>query len=132
MEDRIEFGGNDVLMSLGLLNELTALVGDPTNIGAIDFDVEIQALTIAACVAERTKFGKRKGEPNIDDLEVSVAEVEQLLDWVKSHVMDYFVRRLTANAALVNRHQKSLKGLEQFLTGSTSDPSATLSAGPSV
>jgi hypothetical protein len=114
------------------LNELTGLVGDPTNIGAVDFDSDIQAQVIAACVAERTKFGKRKGEPNIDELPVSVTEVEALLDWVKAHVMDYFVRRLTANAALVNRHQKSLKGLEHFLTGSTNEPSVISSAGPSA
>lgn len=132
MEDRFEFAGHSILMSLGLLNELTALVGDPTNIGAVDFDVEIQAGAISACIAERTPLGKRKSEPNIDDLDVKVQEVEALLDWVKAHVMDYFVRRLTANAALVNQHQESLKGLERFLTGSTSEPSAISSAGPSA
>jgi hypothetical protein len=132
LDDRFDFGGYDILMSLGLLNELTGLVGDPTNIGAVDFDSDIQAQVIAACVAERTKFGKRKSELNIDELPVSVAQVEALLDWVKAHVMDYFVRRLTANAALVNRHQKSLKGLEHFLTGSTNEPSVISSAGPSA
>ena len=131
MEDRFEFAGHNILMSLGLLNELTGLVGDPTNIGAIDFDSEIQAQVIEACVAERTTFGRRKSDPNLDELQVSIKEVEGLLDWVKSHVMDYFVRRLTANAALVNQHQKSLKGLERFLTGSTEEPSVTLSAGAS-
>lgn len=132
MEDRFEFAGHNVLMSLGLLNELTTLVGDPTNVGSVDFDPEIQADVIEACIVERSPFGKRKGEANIDELVVTVQDVELLLDWVKAHVMDYFVRRLTANAALVNRHQESLKGLEHFLTGSTSGPSATSSAGPSA
>ena len=72
MEDRFEFAGHHILMSLGLLSELTGLVGDPTNIGAIDFDSEIQAQVIEACVAERTTFGRRKSDPTLDELQVSI------------------------------------------------------------
>jgi hypothetical protein len=121
-------------MSLGLLNELAELIGDPTRVGSIDFNSDLQTEVIEACLAPRTKMGKRKGDDpvDLDTLEMSIGDIENLLDWVKEHIMDFFLRRFQATSRVLDRHQGTMKALEQFLNGSKSGASETSSSGASA
>lgn len=126
MEDRFTFAGQDILMSFGLLNDLTQVFGDPGRIAVLDFDPLMQEEIVKACLAKRTGLGRRIEEFDLDTLPVHPrAEIEAFFSWVKEHVVDFFIRRLTDSANLLAKNQGQMKVLEQFTSGSASAVSPT-------
>lgn len=100
--------GTEVFMSFGLLNELTPLVGGPERIAEFDFDPVLREHTIRLCVAPRDD--RQKIDENYQlppGLELD--EAEKLLDWVKGHVLNFFIRRLTKNIEMFETNTEALR-----------------------
>lgn len=122
----------DIFMSFGLLNELTTIVGDPGAAAAITMNPDMRNKILTAALAKRKKSGKIEETVDIDDLDISINDVEALLDWVSGHVMSFFVRSLRKVAAVNAQYEAPLKDLVSSLGGSKSLVSATPSSGPSA
>lgn len=123
-EDHFTFATHEIFMSLGLLNALIALAGQ--EVAALDFDAALQESVIGECLAKRTKMGRKLEEfTGFDELDASVADVEELIDWVKAHTLDFFIRRLTATKAAVEKRASKMKDLESYASGLVTAPSPT-------
>ena len=126
MEDRTHFAGQDILMSFGLLTELTQIIGDPGRVAVIDFDPAMQEQVLKACLAKRTPLGRVTEHFDLDTLsDFTLRDIEGLFSWVKEHVVDFFIRRLKDSANLIAKNQEQMKALELFTTGSASAASPT-------
>jgi hypothetical protein len=129
----ISVNGEDrsIFMSFGLLNDLTSIVGDPGAIASLTLNPDMRNGVLKSALAKRKKSGKIEEEVDIDDLDVSIKDVEALLDWVSGHVMSFFVRSLRKVAAVNEKYEAPLRDLVSSLGGSKSSASVTPSSGPS-
>jgi hypothetical protein len=107
-------------MSYGLLSELVALIKDPVNIGAVDFDDDLRESVLEAVFVPRKPSGKRTGGVDVDDLDYSVQDICSVLDWAKEHVLGFFLSRLEKTTALYKQEEDRMKGLNASLDGSKS------------
>lgn len=122
----------EIFMSFGLLNHLTSIVADPARVAAIPIVPEIRNEVLKAVLAIRKKSGKIETPvADIDDIDISIQDVERILDWIAEHVMSFFVRSLNKVVATTKEHQQDLTALASFLGGSSASASETPSSGPS-
>lgn len=126
MEDTHRFAGQDVLMSFGLLNDLTQIFGEPGRVALIDLDPELQDQVLVACLSKRNGRGRIVDEYNLDKMpDFQPQEAEAFFDWIKEHTVDFFIRRLTKSASLFEARKADLTALERYSTGSASVASPT-------
>lgn len=121
----------EVFMSFGLLNELTAVIGDPGRAASIFFDPELREHVLRAVLSERNKAGKVIDRvDDILDLEVDLGEIELLLSWVAGHVLRFFTRSLKSVMGLQS-DLAEMADLSSSLGGSKASRSKKPSAGAS-
>jgi len=130
MSDKLSvtFEGNDreLFMSYGLLNELAKLVGSPEVAPSISLDEHLRAEVLAACLAERKPSGKvTQKVKDMDDLDISIDDIESILDWATEHVLNFFVRSLGKMLKRVEANKDVLEGLKSSLDGLQGSASAT-------
>lgn len=122
----------EVFMSFGLLNELSAMIGDPARAAIIFFDPPLRENVLRSALATRTKAGKvTAAVEEITDVEVDLGEIELLLSWIAGHVLRFFVRSVKS-VALLEGDLKELAGLSSSLDGSKGSPSKKASVGRSA
>jgi hypothetical protein len=124
----ITFEGSDreLLMSYGLLNELAKLVGSPEVAPSISIDEHLRQEVLAACLADRKPSGKiTKAVADMDDLDISIDDIESILDWATEHVLSFFVRSLGKMVKRVEANKDVLEGLKSSLDGLQASTSAT-------
>ncbi|MDR3436435.1 hypothetical protein [Telmatospirillum sp.] len=83
----------DLFMSYGLLTELSRSVPGLDSVPALDLDNDVRDDFISVLIAERTKSGKTIGKRLLADVDISIADIERLLDWGKDHLLGFFLRR---------------------------------------
>ncbi|MBD9544258.1 hypothetical protein IB276_32965 [Ensifer sp. ENS04] len=130
MSDKLSiiYEGNDreLLMSYGLLNELAKIVGSPEVAPSISIDESLRADVLAACLAERKPSGKVvKPVADMDDLDISIDDIEKILDWATEAVLNFFVRSLGKMVKRVEANKDVLEGLKSSLDGLQASASAT-------
>ncbi|KQS84252.1 hypothetical protein [Rhizobium sp. Leaf383] len=124
----IVFEGKDreLLMSYGLLNELAKLVGSPEVAPQISLDEGLREDVLGACLAYRKASGKiLKKVEDMDDLDMSIDDIEAVLDWATEHVLSFFVRSLGKMVKRVESNKDVLEGLKSSLDGLQGSTSAT-------
>jgi hypothetical protein len=124
----ISFEGaeRELFMSYGLLNELAKLVGSPEVAPQISLDEYLRSEVLKACLAERKPSGKvLKAIEDMDDLDMSIDDVESVLDWATEHVLSFFVRSLGKMVKRVESNKDVLEGLKSSLAGLEASASAT-------
>lgn len=119
----------EIFMSFGLLNHLTTIVGDPARVASIPLNPELRREVLESVLAKRKPSGKLEEKIDLDDVDISIADVETLLDWVSGHVMSFFIRSLQKVAAVTQAHQTELASLVSFLDGSKGSASEKPSSG---
>lgn len=116
----------ELFMSYGLLNELAKLVQSPEIAPSISLDEHLREEVLKACLAERKPSGKvLKAVEDMDDLEVSVEDIEAILDWATENVLSFFVRSLGKMVKRVEANKDVLEGLKSSLDGLQASASAT-------
>jgi hypothetical protein len=116
----------ELFMSYGLLNALSLLVGSPEVVPAMSLDDGLRAEILAAVLAERKVTGKvLKPVEDIDDIDISIDDIERILDWAGAHLMGFFMRRLAKSAKHVENHKELLEGLKSSMAGLKDLASAT-------
>lgn len=114
----------EFFMSFGLLDALTRTIGDPANIGAVHSEPNLREDVLKALLAERKKSGKVITASNdVDDYDISIADIEKLLDWAVEHVMSFFVRSLQKVVNVTERHKGQMEALASSLAGSNASAS---------
>jgi hypothetical protein len=116
----------EIFMSYGLLNALSIVVGSPELVPSMSLDDELRDVVLKALLAERKVTGKIvKKVDDIEDIEISIDDVERLLDWAGEHLMGFFVRRLVKSAKHVENHKGLLEDLKSSMGGLQALASAT-------
>jgi hypothetical protein len=107
----------ELFMSFGLLNSLTRIVDDPSRVPAVRTDPELRDAALAAALAERKPSGKIEKEVDIDDIDITIEDVERTLDWVMEHVMSFFVRALKKVVAVTEANKADMEALASSVNG---------------
>ncbi|MGO7308761.1 hypothetical protein ACCS91_33440 [Rhizobium ruizarguesonis] len=116
----------ELFMSYGLLNVLSIAVGSPELVPSMSLDDQLRGEVLAAVLAERKVTGKViKPVEDLDDIDVSIDDVEAILDWAGEHLMGFFMRRLAKSAKHVEKHKDLLVGLKSSMDGLQGLASAT-------
>jgi hypothetical protein len=116
----------ELFMSYGLLNTLAKMVGSPEVAPQITLDEYLRADVLKACLAERKPTGKViKDIEDMDDLDVSVEDIEKILDWATENVLSFFVRSLAKMVKRVESNKDVLEGLKSSMDGLQASVSAT-------
>jgi len=115
----------DIFMSFGLLNELTKLVGDPNQTASIMIDVDLRTEVLSLVLAKRKKSGKIEEAVDMDDIDISIDDVERVLHWTQEHVISFFVRSLKQVMAVTKNHQTEISNLASSMDGLKDSASKT-------
>jgi hypothetical protein len=116
----------ELFMSYGLLNELAKIVGSPEAAPQIAINEYLREEVLKATLAERKPSGKvTKPVADIDDIDISIADVEALLDWATENVLSFFVRSLKKVVGHAEANKDAFEALKSSLAGLESSASAT-------
>ncbi|TPJ51669.1 MULTISPECIES: hypothetical protein [unclassified Mesorhizobium] len=133
LKDRFELNQNgeprEIFMSFGLLNEITALMGEPATAASVYFAPKLREQVLLTALHDRAPSGKIKERlASLDDVEISASDMEGLLAWEVDHAIGFFTRSMDRVVKL----KGALDGLHQgasSLTGSQGSPSKKQSSG---
>jgi hypothetical protein len=124
----IKIGDEDreIFMSYGLLNQMAALIGDPSQVVRISLDPDLRSEILRLALAKRKKSGKVLEEvEDVEDIDASYAEIEALLKWCMEHVLGFFVRLMSASRDVAADQKTAMADLVSSLDGSLISPSET-------
>lgn len=81
----------EVFMSFALLNRVCYLMGDSTQIPLILQDAELREAVLTEALAERDAKGKVLNKRGVDDVAVSLEDIQNVLEFISEHVADFTV-----------------------------------------
>ncbi len=109
----------EILMSFGLLDQLSRIVEAPDNVGQVLLAPDLRQKVMVEVLAERKPSGKIiKAIDDFEDLDIEIDAAEALLDWSMEHLMDFFVRRLQKVADISLKNQERMNQVVSSLAGS--------------
>lgn len=117
---KIDGKERDIKMTFGLLNTLCRRVGDIDGASQITMDQELRDAVLVELLSDRDKAGKITEEINLAELDVSIDDMIELLDWAGNHVLDFFLKGLERAKALQDRNLDRVKALMPSPSGSGS------------
>lgn len=130
LEVTIDDQTKTILMSFGLLNELTALVGGPEQVATLYFDPSLRTTVLQLILARRDKRGVILNDPEDEivpyDLDPEIAE--RITAWVADHCLDFFIRQFAKSAHLLGTRAADLAEIGSSLTSSPNSAGKTPSA----
>lgn len=109
----VTIGGveRELFMSYGLLTKLSKELETADAVGAVPHDPEMRDNVLKIALTERTRSGKAIKEiKDLDDVEISLEDVEAVLGWVMEHLTGFFVRGLQKTKKVLD-DQKELTDL---------------------
>jgi len=81
-----------LFMSFGLLNTLVAPITSVDELIQIDQDPELRNFVLEVCLTKRDDDGQRISKPDLNA--ISYSEGEEVLDWARGHLNNFFTKRL--------------------------------------
>ncbi len=113
----------EVFMSFALLNRLAYLIGSVEQLPMIHLDPQIRDVFLVELLSERSKGGKITTKVDIGDCDVSLEDVQLVLDFASEHVLDFTLGALEKSAALQAKNQARMLNLKSTQTGLESSAS---------
>jgi hypothetical protein len=107
-----------VLMSYGLLNELTRLVGEIDNIPEISLDPVMSESVLISVLSTRDAKGKIEEPFNMFASNISTETASELLNFVGAHLTDFFLTSLEKTKVILDGQAGRLKVLMPTSPGS--------------
>lgn len=107
----------EIFMSFALLNAVARHVGDPENIPLIMLNPDLREIILSELLAVRDPKGKVTQARSIDEVDITLLDVENLLDFVSEHVLDFMIRALEKTNARKDKYETRLKALVPSSTG---------------
>ena len=129
---RVNGEDREIFMSFGLLNELTKRIGDPSRVSAVAVDPELRDTVLEALLATRSESGKVKSPVKLEDVAITIDDVENLIEWSTEHALGFFIRALKKVVALTKNNETEMKALASFATGLNDSASEKVSSGVST
>lgn len=114
---KVDGQDREIFMSFGLLNQLTHIIGDMQNVGFVHVVPEVRAQVLNELLAERTKGGKVTKIVPHDEAEVSLEDVQKLLDFAVEHMLDFTLRATENLVALQKKQEVRALALKSSLPG---------------
>jgi hypothetical protein len=111
---KITVRDREILMSYGLLNELTKLAGDPNKAATLDLDPDLAMQVLLTVLTPRTTSGKPE---DFDMPELTPDEAYKVFDWAKAHLLDFFMKRLQSSLGAIEGRKADLEKLGSLLSG---------------
>jgi len=108
----------EVTMSFGLLSVLARLAGDINRIGVLDLDPVLADEVLDEVMIPRTANGKRNPPAGYEMPDLPMEDAHAIFSWVKDHIMDFFLRRLTDTSELMGRNQEKMTAIGSYLGSS--------------
>lgn len=118
----------EIFMSFALLNTLTTIIGDVENVFLIQMNPDIRESVMKQMLAERTKGGKVTKAVELEDCEISLEDVQFLLDFASAHIMDFLLGAVEKATALGAMNTERMQALASTLTGLANSPSKNSAA----
>jgi hypothetical protein len=136
MSDKIKITINEqpreLFMSFGLLNEISRDVGDVENVAMVGIDPELREKILQTLLAERDDDGKVTKKFNFFKADLSMDDINRVIEWVSENLLDFFLKALAGANSLREKNEPKLQSLMSSLAGSQASSSKTPVAGPST
>lgn len=100
---------HEVFMSYGLLTELARHVPSLDMIPAIVADHDARDAFITSLLAKRSASGRIIEAVEFDNTNVSLTDIESLMDWSQEHLLNFFLRRAQKAQVQNEMIQKALE-----------------------
>lgn len=124
-----------VFMSFGLLNQLTRHLGDIDQLPMLAVDPEVQEKVLKEIFSTRDERGTVTYTPSLFEINVSVEDIDRVLDFVGDHIANFFMaaaeksqKRVTSLHAKLLVTLEKVSSLTPTKTGSQDSPSSTPAA----
>lgn len=114
---QVDGAEREIFMSFALLNRLAYLLGDADQVHLILMNPAMRDIFLKELLAERTKGGKVSKELNVEDLEISLLDIENLLTFASEHILDFTMRAVEKAQALSNKTQARMSNLKSIVPG---------------
>jgi hypothetical protein len=108
---------HEVFMSFALLNRLAYLVGSVDQLPMIQINPEMRDMFLGELLAERSKGGKVVTPCDPGDCDISLEDVQLVLDFASEHVLDFTLGALEKSAALQAKNQARMLSLKSSQAG---------------
>lgn len=108
----------DLVMSYGMMRKLLPIAGELTDVGRFFVDPVVQDQMLIQLLSKRDENGKVTEQFNLDLMDVTVEDVEALVQWAGGHVMDFLLKGLKAANELARLNKEAFESLMPSLDGS--------------
>lgn len=122
----------DLLMSFGLLNKLTSIIGNENALATVALLPEVRVAVVTACLTKKGKSGALDEGFDVDELDISMEDTLKITQWASEHVIDFFLKATEQTKAIGEQFQSRLQSLMPSSDGSQASAQLTPSAGPST
>lgn len=128
LEVKINGDSKQLFMSYALLSRCTLIVGGPDQVPLLASDVEIQEKVLLEVLTVREKKNIVFKPETLDEIEVSLEDISLILDWVGSHIVDFFMKQTVKAVDQAKRYQKQVESLQHTANGLVPSPSSNAAA----
>lgn len=111
----------ELVMTFGLLNKLTTIVGSLQDISMIAVDPDVRTMVITTVLAERDERGRVIKEIAPDEIDINVDDFCLITEWVTEHVIDFFIRQIETSAKMIDKFKLKMETAQTSLPSGSQD-----------
>lgn len=128
----VTLNGNkeSIFMSYALLNRLSVIVNGADGVSLLATDPSLQEQVLFEVSTKREGKTVVFRPEDLDDVQISIEDMDKLIDWVGGHIIDFFLKsteKMVKNAEKYKGRLESLQHIASGLPGSVSTTPAASS-----
>ena len=106
-----------ITMTLGLLNTLSRLCGDPDVALDLAMDTNLREDVLVEVLSPRDEHGQITDPINPMTIDMSIEDSLELYGWVSEHVVDFFMRAQTRAIKTITDRKEQFESLKSSQAG---------------
>lgn len=111
--------GHELKMTYGLHNRLANLIKNATNVSLVLTDIQVQEAVVVNLFNKYDAKGQVLEEANLEELDFTPVEIQELLVWVAEHLTNFFLGNLQSMTRIVEVYQNEVESSLKPLTNGT-------------
>lgn len=111
--------GHELKMTYGLHNRLANLIQNATNVSLVLTDIQVQEAVVVNLFNKYDAKGQVLQEANLEELDFTPVEIQELLVWVAEHLTNFFLGNLQSMTRIVEVYQNEVESSLKPLTNGT-------------
>lgn len=111
--------GHELKMTYGLHNRLANLIQNATNVSLVLTDIQVQEAIVVNLFNKYDAKGQVLEEANLEELDFTPVEIQELLVWVAEHLTNFFLGNLQSMTRIVEVYQNEVESSLKPLTNGT-------------